>query len=284
LAGICRTGVVIAALTLATAGSAAAHGQPAAAPAGPPAGAPVARSDVQLRRCWMTVAFVPRPAAALARGLVRPLDLSQTFYGSDPLLGIWALRCDRARVGRARIRGAVVSLVGVPLALSDAHAPPLANFFAHALLRVDTSSRVLAAALRRAGLPARAARAARYRHSQPGVLPATGTLAVPGQYRLGVSATQLDPTNPHDHVNRFEHRGRGGRSATVDLRVDDAFDRFCFPVSGGCSATVRARPGSMVGGLLGAAPAPVRVGFDHARLARVELSVSRRVRLRAPRP
>jgi hypothetical protein len=66
----------------------------------------------------------------------------------------------------------------VPLALSVPGAPPLANFLAHALIRVDTSSRQLAVALRRAELPAWVARAARYQHSRPAAVPSGGALDI----------------------------------------------------------------------------------------------------------
>ena len=228
---------------------------------------------VKLRGCWMTVAYVPRPAPALESAFPRLPDLAQTFYGPDPLLGVWAVSCERGRVAGRPVGRVVLSLVGVPVALSAPGAPPLANFLAHALVRVDTNSRVLAARLRRAGLPGRLGRAVRYRHSRRGAAPFRGTLDIPGAYRLEVVASTPDPTNPHQHSNRFTYRGKGARIAQLGLAAGAAFDRFCFPAGGGCSASVAAPPGSVLAGALGATSAVARVGFDHARLARLDLSL-----------
>jgi hypothetical protein len=192
------------------------------------------------------------------------------------LLGIWGLDCERARVAGKRVRGLTASLVGVPVALTSADAVPLANYFAHALIRVDTNSRVLARALRRAGLPGKWARGTRYRHSAPGAVPSRGRLVVPGQYEIAVSASDLDPTNPHDHVNTFEHRAGRGRVATLGFASQDAFDRFCFPEPGRCSASIRAPRHSAIGRMLGGRTAPVRVGFDHQKLARIDIGLSSR--------
>lgn len=256
---------------------------PAAAHGGPAGDQPHSRADatagggpdVRMRGCFMTVALVPRPASVLRPIFERPLDLSQTFYGPEPLLGIWGLDCEGARVAGRRAGRVVAAFVGVPVGLTAAGAPPLANNFAHAAVRVDTSSPVLVQALRRAGLPGRLTRSARYRHSPRGVVPSTGRLAVPGQYEIAVSATDLDPTNPHDHVNHFEHRRDPGRLARLSLRSKDAVDRFCFPASGGCTASVRAPRGSALRRLLGGRSAPVLVGFDHDKLPHVDLDLRR---------
>ena len=255
-------------LSLAFAGPAAAHG-------GDPA-AQIATADpeITLRDCFLTTVLVPRPAEVLLPVFKRPLDLSRTFYGSDPLLGIWGLNCKRARVAGRRVGQVVTSLVGVPFTLTSAGALPLANNFAHALIRVDTSSGVLARALRRAGLPGKHARAARYRHSASGVVPSSGRLVVPERYKIAVSASDLDPTNPHDHLNSFEHRS-GGQVATLRLSSQDAIDRFCFPGAGTCSASIQAPRGSAIRRLLGGRSAPVRAGFDHERLARIDVDLAR---------
>jgi hypothetical protein len=231
-------------------------------------------ASVKLRQCWMTVAYVPRPADVLGRAFPRRPDLDQTFYGADPLLGVWAVSCARGRVAGERVGRVVLSLVGVPVALTSPGAPPLANFFAHALIRADTDSRPLAARLRRAGLPARLAPAVRYRHSRPRVVPFSGLLDVPGRYRLEVDAVTPDPTNPHRHMNRFFYRGRSGRGGNLELATDTAVDRFCFPTAGGCRAQVGAPPGSALAKLLGGTTATARVGFDHERLARLDLGLS----------
>ncbi len=234
-----------------------------------------AHAAVKLRACWMTVAYVPRPADALKKVFPRLPDLAQTFYGPDPLLGVWAASCARGRVAGRHVGRVVLSLVGVPVALTAPGAPPLANFLAHALVRADTSSRVLAAGLRRAGMPGRLRRAISYRHSRPGVIPSSGALDVPGAYRLEVSASAPDPTNPHRHSNRFTYRGRSGRAAQLELTTATAFDHFCFPIAGGCSATVAAPPGSALAEALGDTSAIARVGFDHAKLARLDISLLR---------
>jgi hypothetical protein len=254
--------------SLAFAGSAAAHG--GAHSAMPRSG----HGAVKLRGCFLTAVLVPRPASVLQPIFRQPLDLSQTFYGSDPLLGIWGLSCDGATVAGRRVGPTVTSLLGVPVALTSPDAVPLANNFGHALIRVDTNSRVLAAALRRAGLPARMAPKARYRHSPPGLLPSRGRLVVPGGYEIAVSASDLDPTNPHDHANRFKHVG-ARRAGTMSLAVQNAVDRFCFPEAGTCSASVRAARGSALARLLGGRSAPVRAGFDHEKLPRIDLVLRR---------
>jgi hypothetical protein len=259
--------IVAILVSLAVAATAAAHG------GGPPGAAP---AEVKLRDCWMTVAYVPRPAAVLELAFARPPDLTQTFYGPDPMLGVWAVSCDRGRVAGTRTGRVTLSLVGVPVRPSVLGAPPLANFLSHALIRADTDSRVLAASLRRAGLPARLSSAMRYRHSRQGVVPFTGELTVPGRYSLRVRAGDTDPTNPHDHVNRFDQRGRNGRLATLGLSADDAFDRFCLSSSGGCAAAVGAPRRSGLARLLGGTSAIARIGFDHARLGRLDLSTSQR--------
>ena len=107
---------------------------------------------MKLRDCFLTAAFVPRPASALRSVFDAPLDLSMTFYGPDPLVGVWGMSCDRARVGGRRAGSLVLSLVGVPVGLTSPEALPLANNFAHRLFRMDTSSARLAAVARRVGL------------------------------------------------------------------------------------------------------------------------------------
>ena len=189
-----------------------------------------------LRSCWLTVAYVPQPAAVLRRSFGRPLDLTQTFYGTDPLAGVWAIACARATVAGKRAGRTVLSLVAAPTGLTSPKAPPLANFFSHALLRVDTTSRALARVLDRAGLPVRLSSGVRYRHSSAGSLPFAARLAVPGRYRVAVRASTPDPTNPHDHANRFVYQRRGRSPVRVGLAARAATDRFCFPASGGCSA------------------------------------------------
>jgi hypothetical protein len=262
-----RAVIAVTLAGLAFAGPASAHGGAYSAPP------QSAHAAVKLRACWMTVAYVPRRADALKRAFPRLPDLAQTFYGPDPLIGVWAVSCARSRVAGRRVGPVVLSLVGVPVALTAPGAPPLANFLAHALIRADTNSRVLAAALRRAGLPGQLGRAMGYRHSRPGVIPSSGALDVPGAYRLEVSASAPDPTNPHRHSNRFTYRGRTGRAAQLGLATATAFDHFCFPTAGGCSATVAAPPGSALAEVLGGTATQARVGFDHAKLARLDVSL-----------
>jgi hypothetical protein len=234
-------------------------------------GAPGGSDDVKLRECWLSVAMTPSSPAALEAAFGSPLDLTQTFYGPDPLVGIWGMDCDRARVDDRRIDRVILSLVGAPTGLTIDGAAPLANNFAHALLRADTDSRALAKTLRRQGLPGRFAGDARYRHSTPELVPSVGGLVVPGLYRLDVSATALDPTNPHDHVNSFDLVRPDGRPESIGLFTDDAFDRFCFPSTGDCEAFVRAHRRSPLRELLGDGSAAPRVGFDHVRIERVSL-------------
>ena len=232
-------------------------------------------TKVTLRDCFLTAVFVPREASVLRPVFQRPLDLSQTFYGPDPLLGVWAMSCEGARVAGTRVGRVTTSLVGVPNDLTSPGAVPLANNFGHALIRIETTSPVLARALRRARLPGRTTPKARFRHSRRGSVPFRGRLLVPGKYGVAVSASDLDPTNPHDHVNRFEHRGADGRTGTLSLAITNAVDRFCFPDGGTCSATIRAPRRSAMARLLGGRSAPVRAGFDHERLPRIALVLRR---------
>lgn len=247
-----KAALVTLALALAVATPAAAHG--GAASAGLAGG-----TAVKLRDCHLTAAFAPRPASAL--------DFGAPFYGPDPLVGIWAMACDRSRVAGEPAGRLVLSLVGVPVGLTAPGAFPLANNFAHRLLQLDTTSRPLAKAARREGLPATIAAASRYRHSPPGALPSRGRLVVPGSHTVAVGASQPDPTNPHDHANLFEHRS----GAALALTIEDAFDRFCLSPGEICSASLQAARNSALRRLLGRRSAPVRAAFDHDRLARVDI-------------
>ena len=256
-------------LALATAGTASAHqGNPAAAAAGP-------GTKVSLRGCFLTAVFVPRKAAALQPFFRRPLDLGMTFYGPDPLLGLWAFACDGARVAGKPAGSVTASLVSVPTGLTSPEALPLANNFASALVRVDTTSKPFARALEKARLPARLVRKASYRHSPGAAVPWRGRLAVRGSYAVTVRATDLDPTNPHDHANRFDHLAEKGRAGTLTVAIQNALDRFCFPAGGSCTASVKAERGSLVARLIGGREAIVRAGFDHAKLPRVTLVLRR---------
>ena len=97
---------------------------------------------------------------------------------------------------------------------------------------------------------------------------------MPGQYEIAVAATALDPTNPHDHVNRFEYRS-AGRVSKLSLTSEDAADRFCFPASGDCTASIRAPRDSSLRRVLGGSSAPVLGGFDHEKLSRIDLDLRR---------
>jgi hypothetical protein len=253
-----RTVLATLALALAVATPAGAHGGGANA-------AVAGGTPVKLRDCHLTAAFAPRPASAL--------DFGAPFYGPDPLVGIWAMACDRSRVAGKPTGRLVLSLVGVPVGLTAPGALPLANNFDHRLLQLDTTSQPLAKAARRAGLPARIAPGSRYSHSRAGALPSRGSLVVPGSHTVAVGASQPDPTNPHDHANLFEHRG----GAALALSIDDAFDRFCLSPGETCSASLRAARNSALHRLLGDRSVPVRAAFDHDRLPRVDivLGVSR---------
>jgi hypothetical protein len=252
-------------LVLVSAGSAAAHhGDAASAAAGP-------GTKVSLRGCFLTAVLVPREAAALQPFFRRPVDLGMTFYGPDPLLGLWAFSCDGARVAGKPAGRVTASLVSVPTGLTSPEALPLANNFASALVRVDTTSKPFARALRKARLPARVVEKATYRHSPAAAVPWRGRLAVRDAYTVTVRASDLDPTNPHDHANRFDHVAAKGRAGTMTVAIQNALDRFCFPDGGTCTASVRAERGSLVARLMGGREAPVRAGFDHSKLPRVAL-------------
>ena len=161
----------------------------------------------------------------------------------------------------------MLSLVGVPVGLTAPGALPLANNFAHRLQQFDTTSRPLAKAARRAGLPAKIVPVTRYRHSPPAALPSRGRLVVPDSHTVTVVASQPDPTNPHDHANLFEQR----EGAALALTIEDAFDRFCLSPGETCSASLEAARRSALHRLLGRRSAPVRAAFDHDRLARVDI-------------
>ena len=165
-------------------------------------------------------------------------------------------------------------VMAAPRGLTRADAPPLANFFDHALLRVDTSSRRLVRQLERNGVAAAHALAARYRHAASAE-ESSGTLELPGRYALRVRAGTLDPTNPHDHLNRFAHGAPDGAGGTIDLRTTGAADRFCFVGTGACSVSVSGRSPAMRR-VLGDGSAPARVGFDHERIGQLDLLVRRR--------
>jgi hypothetical protein len=248
---------------------------PAPAHGGPHAGAAAdrPRDAARLHGCHLTVALVPRPASALRAALPSPPDLTRTFYGPDPLASVWGLSCERATVGGASTGRVVLSLVAVPTGLTDPRAVPLANFFAHRLVRIDTGSRELGLALARRGLPVRLARRIRHSPARAGGR-RTATIAVPGQYRLAVDARTLDQR--HDHANRFEHVGRDGRTASLGVRAKAALDRFCFPSTGGCSASLVATRGSQAARLLGDRAPEVRVAFDHEKIARIDLDLRTR--------
>jgi len=248
-------------LVLVTAGSAAAHHGHAAGPG----------TKVSLRGCFLTAVLVPREASALQPFFRRPVDLGMTFYGPDPLLGLWAFSCDGARVAGKPAGRVTASLVSVPTGLTSPEALPLANNFASALVRVDTTSKPFARALRKARLPARVVEKATYRHSPAAAVPWRGRLAVRDAYTVTVRASDLDPTNPHDHANRFDHVAPKGRAGTMTVAIQNALDRFCFPDGGTCTASVRAERGSLVARLMGGREAPVRAGFDHSKLPRVAL-------------
>ena len=269
----CLSGAALAALVaLVAATPVSAHGGPDARAAdGARAAGDRGRAAVQLRGCFLTVALVPRPASALRAAFPSPPDLTRTFYGPDPVASVWGLSCDRAIVDGERTGRAVLSLVAVPTGLTDPRAVPLANFFAHRLAHVDTGSRALALALARGGLPVRLAPRIRYSPARAG---RAARIVVPGQYRLEVVARTLDQR--HDHANRFEHVGRVGSTASLGVTAKGALDRFCFPAAGGCSASVAATPGSTAARLLGGPSAPVRVAFDHERIARIDLGVRTR--------
>jgi hypothetical protein len=245
---------------LLAAGSAAAHhGDAVSTAAG-------AGTKVSLRGCFLTAVFVPREAAALQPFLRRPVDLGMTFYGPDPLLGLWAFSCDGARVAGKPAGRVTASLVSVPTGLTSPEALPLANNFASELVRVDTTSKPFARALRKARLPVRVVKKATYRHSPAAAVPWRGRLSVRDAYTVTVRASDLDPTNPHDHANRF---------GAMTVAIQNALDRFCFPDGGTCTASVRAESGSLVARLMGGRKAPVRAGFDHSKLRRVALVLRR---------
>jgi hypothetical protein len=165
-------------------------------------------------------------------------------------------------------------MVAIPDGLTSEGALPVANNFAHSLVRVDTDSRALGRMLRRHGLPARVAPDAGFVHSSPGVIPSSGELRVPSVARIAVSAAALDPTNPHDHLNTFRFFDRRRGFVTLGLLAEDAHDRFCFPQTGGCFVGVRAHRRSPLRPLLGDGSAPVTVGFDHEPLGRLDLRVN----------
>jgi hypothetical protein len=261
-------GALAALAALVTAAPASAHGGPHVR-----AAADRPRDTAQLRGCHLTVALVPRPASALRAALPSPPDLTRTFYGPDPLASLWALSCERATFAGARTGRVVLSLVAVPTGLTDRRAVPLANFFAHRLVRVDTDSRALGLALARRGLRVRLARRIRYSAARPGARGAA-RIVVPSQYRLAVRARALD--RRHDHANRFEHVGPDGRRASLGVTAEGALDRFCFPAAGGCSVSLAATPGSQAARLLGGRGPAVRVAFDHEKIARIDLDLGTR--------
>ena len=222
----------------------------------------------------MTVMLVPRPEEVLESSLRRNVDLSQRFYGlSEALLTSWSLSCDRAKVSRGRVfRNPILSLVAAPFGLVDERGLPLASNLAHAVVAVDTNRRKLAKRLRRRGFPTRKGEL-RYRHSDPGVVPFTASLEVPDRYRLDVEASTLDVV--HDHRDTFEYRPRKGKPARMQLEIRNAIDRFCVVASGECSAALSTPGGAGLARVFGGPSAPVFIGIDHARIPKVELTMTR---------
>lgn len=232
-------------------------------------------AKLKLRECWMTVMLVPRPEDVLESALRRQVDLSRSFYGlSEALLTTWTLSCERANLRRKRVlRNPILSLVAAPFGLVDELGAPLASNLAHAVVAVDANKRRLAKRLRRGGFPARKGKL-RYRHSEPGVVPFSAELDVPGRYELEVEASTLDLV--HDHQDTFEHDPAKGRRARMQLEIRDAVDRFCVASpAADCAAALSTPAASGLRQVLGAPVASVFIGIDHAKLPKVNLTLSR---------
>jgi hypothetical protein len=233
---------------------------------GTPTAARAATSKtIALRGCFMTVAVTPRPADSLRTAFGDDLDPIATFYGPDPLLSIWAIRCDSATTPKARTGRVLLSFVGVPTGATRGSRPPAANAFAHAVKRVETDSAGLAAALADARIPVLRTPRARYTHTTSGDT-VRASVSIPGQYGLKMDAAILD--EPHDHFNAFDFGSRG----RLDLVTRGANDRFCLPVSGTCAARISGARGSLVSTAIGGRSTDASIAFDHLKIRRIDLT------------
>ena len=185
-------GLLVLALTLALVAAAPAAAHHGGVPAGDAAAGP--GTKVSLRGCFLTAALVPRKAAALQPFFRRPVDLSMTFYGPDPLLAIWAISCDGARVA-GKPAGTCRRLARERADRADQRrrAP------AREQLRQRHRARghhvaAVRAGLREGGLPARVTEGP-YSHSPAAAVPSRGRLAVRNGYTVTVGrATSTPPT------------------------------------------------------------------------------------------
>jgi hypothetical protein len=233
---------------------------------------------VKLAGCYVTFLGIPTTEAHARRYVPRGYELAglgsatggvaarlEALVDGDPdalgegaLLGVWNLACDRTAVGRARPTPARLSLAGVSIAPrpADVVADPFkqtgaANVASFYLFKVQTSSRRLASALARRGLPAKRVRRFAYR-STAAHDTATVTSRSTG-YKLTVNA-QFDDVvfGPHDHDNQFWYRT--GRSAVdLRLRLHDARDSDCVfrGADLGCQGTIKTRSQNRMAAFLG---------------------------------
>lgn len=265
---LARTRLMAGPLTLA-----AALALPAAAQAhgvlGSPTAPRAASSDtIALRGCYMTVAVTPRPASVLQNAFGWDVDPVATFYGPDPLLSVWALRCDSATTRKARTKKVLLSFVGVPTGATRGDRPPAASLFAHGINRVETDSAAMSAALADSGIPVLRAPRASYKHAADGDT-VRASVSIPGEYGVKMTASILD--QPHDHFNSFEVPGRG----RLDLVTRGANDRFCLPISGTCTAKISGARRSLVARALGAPAADASIAFDHLKIKRIDITPRR---------
>ena len=212
-----------------------------------------------------------RPAPGCARCALRsrrrPIS-RRTFYGADPLVSLWGLSCDGARVDGKRTGPVVLSLVAVPTGLTDPRAVPLANNFAHRLVRIDSEladARARPAPARRCPPNWRGARAA---HS--------GRVVVPGQYDLTRARRRARPAPRPRQPLRAPRRAAAARACA---RASDGRRRrpLLLPrrrrLLGLARAPRRARRSR---GCSAALRRPVLAAFDHRRIARLDLPLRTR--------
>jgi hypothetical protein len=219
-----------------------------------------AAAEVQLAGCHMTVhlfAFDPMRIRALVPARYQ---LGTYASGNRATLAFWVVACRSIRVGTRPARPGALSLVGAqvrsPLAPQGPAGPAA---FDHYLLFAHSDDRELVRALRAGGLPADLVRGIRFTRRR------TALAGVPwrrGAYEVTVRGYGYDP--PHDHDNSYWHDGRAGTSR-LEVRFYHATDRSCAECR---DASVSARPGSPIAGLLGASRlTQPYVAIDHNRIA-----------------
>ena len=214
----------------------------------------------RLSGCAMTVNVFTVPTPGARRLVPKRYRLSSELRTGKTAVDFWVLDCEHVRVDGGVPGPATVNLVSAvvsdPLvARPRQRVAPAA--YDHYVLWADVDRPALAAALRRAGLPAVFVPGLRRGGVDPQMTEA------PDRYRLAMPiSTVLD--KPHDHGNSWWRDDASGRTARLELRVRQANDHLCSESD--CLATVTAPLGSALADLLGVTKLRARASFDHLPL------------------